>query len=41
MEVLHIDFTDVNGRSVMTVVDRFSKYAWFVPLGKTDAVSVA
>ena len=25
MEVLHIDFTEVNGKFVMTVVDRFSK----------------
>ena len=30
MEVLHIDFTEANGKFVMTVVDRFSKFAWFV-----------
>ena len=41
MEVLHIDFTEVSGKFVMTVVDRFSKYAWFVPLRATDARSVA
>lgn len=41
LEVLHIDFADVCGKTVMVVVDRFSKYAWFVPLGQTDAVSVA
>lgn len=41
MDVLHIDFADVCGKTVMVVVDRFSKYAWFVLLGKTDAVSVA
>ena len=41
MEVLHIDFTEVSGQFVMTVVDRFSKYAWFVPLRATDAHRVA
>ena len=41
MEVLHIDFTEVNGKFVMTVVDRFSKRAWFVLLTTTDAKSVA
>ena len=41
MEVLHIDFTEVNGKFVMTVVDRFSKRGWFVLLTATDARSVA
>ena len=41
MEMLHIDFTEVNGRSVMIVVDRFSKCGWFVLLTVTDARSVA
>ena len=41
IEVLHIDFTEVNGKFVMTVVDRFSKRGWFVPLTATDARSVA
>ena len=41
IEVLHIDFTEVNGQFVMTVVDGFSKRAWFVLLINTDAKSVA
>ena len=41
MEVLHIDSTEVNGKFVMTVVDRFSKRGWFVLLTATDARSVA
>ena len=41
MEVLHISFREVNGKFVMTVVDRFSKRAWFVLLTATDARSVA
>ena len=41
MEVLHIAFTEVNGKFVMTVVDRFSKRGWFVLLTATDARSVA
>ena len=41
MEVLHIDFTEVNGKFVMTVVDRFSNRKWFVLLTATDARSVA
>ena len=41
MEVLHIDFTEVNGKFVMTVVDRFSKRGCFVLLTATDARSVA
>ena len=41
MEVLHIDFTEVNGKFVMTVVDRFRKRGWFVLLTATDARSVA
>ena len=43
MEVLHIGFTEVNGRFVMTVVDRFWKkgLSWFVLLAATDAESVA
>lgn len=41
MEVLHINFTKVNGKFVMTVVDRFSKRGWFVLLTATDARSVA
>ena len=40
MEVLHIDFTEVNGNFVMTVADRFSKRGWFVLLTATDARSV-
>ena len=41
MEVLHIDFTEVNGKFVMTVADRFSNHGWFVLLIATDASSVA
>ena len=41
MEVLHIDFTEVNGKFVITVVDRFSKRGWFVFLTATDVRSVA
>ena len=41
MEVLHIDFIEVNGKFVMTVVDRFSKHGWFVLLAATDARYVA
>ena len=41
IEVLHIDFTEVNGKFVMTVVDRFSKCAWFVLLTAINARSVA
>ena len=41
MEVLHIDFTEVNEKFVMTVVDKFSKHGWFVLLTATDARSVA
>ena len=41
MEVLPIDFTEVNGNFVMTVVDRFSKHGWFVLLTATDARSIA
>ena len=41
MEVLHINFTEVNGKFIMTVVDRFSKHACFVLLIATDARSVA
>ena len=45
-EHVHIDFVvelpEVNGCStVMTVVDRFSKMAYFVPLADTSATSVA
>ena len=38
--MLHIDFTEVNGKFVMTVVDRFSKHGWFVLLTATDSRSV-
>ena len=41
MEVLHINFTEVNGKFVMTVVDRFSKRAWSVILAAKDVRSVA
>ena len=41
MEVLHIDFTKVNAKFVMTIVDRFSKPVWLVLLTTTDARSVA
>ena len=40
MEVLHIDFTEVNGKFVMTIVDRFSKRGWLVLLTAADARSV-
>ena len=40
IEVLHVDFTEVNGKFVMTV-ERFSKRAWFVLLTATDARLVA
>ena len=40
MEVLHSDFTEINGKLVMTVVDRFSKRGWSVLLTVTDARSV-
>ena len=40
MDALHINFTEVNGKFVMTVVDRFSKQGWFVLLTATDARSV-
>ena len=39
--MLHIDFTEVNGKFVITVVGRFSKRMWFVLLTATDARSVA
>ena len=39
--MLHIDLTEVNGKFVMTIVDRFSKKGWFVLLTATDAKSVA
>ena len=41
MEVLHIDFTEVNGKFVMIAVDRLSKRGWFILLTATDARSVA
>ena len=41
MEVLHIDFTELNGKFVMIVVDRFRKCGRFVLLTATDASSVA
>ena len=41
MEVLRINFTEANGKFVMTVVNRFSKCGWFVLLTATDARSVA
>ena len=41
MKVLHIDFTEVNGKFVMIVVDRFSKRFWFVLLTATDVRSIA
>ena len=40
MEVLHINFAEVNEKFVITVVDRFSKRGWFVLLTATDARSV-
>ena len=30
MEVLHLDFTEFDDKFVMTVVERFSKYGWFL-----------
>ena len=39
--MLHIDFTEVNGKFVMIVVDKFSKRGWFVLLTATDARFVA
>ena len=41
MEVLQKDFTKVNGKFVMTVVERFSKKDWFILLSAIDAESVA
>ena len=41
MKVLHINFTDEVEKFVMTVIDRFSKRAWFVLLTIIDARSVA
>ena len=41
MEVLHIIFTEGNGKFVITVVDMFSKHVWFVLLIATDATPVA
>ena len=41
MEVLHIDFTEVNGKVVMTVVDKFSKKDCLILLIATDGKSVA
>ena len=41
LEMVHINFTEVNGKFVMTTVDRFSKCAWFVHLKATDARSAA
>ena len=41
MEVLHIDFIEVNGKLVLTVVDRFGKHGWFVLLTAMDARSIA
>ena len=41
MEVLHIDFTEVNRKFVMTVVDRFSNHTWFARLTATNARSIA
>ena len=40
IELLHINFTEVNGKFVMTLVDRFGKLVWFVLLIATDARSV-
>ena len=45
-EVLHMDFIvelpESEGNStILTVVDRFSKMAEFIPLKATDAVTVA
>ena len=41
MEVLHINYTKVNEKLVMMVVDIFSKLECFVLLTATDARSVA
>ena len=41
MEVLHNEFTEVNEKYVMTVVDRFSKLAWIVYPTATNSRSVA
>ena len=41
MEVLHINFNEVDGKFLMNVVDRFSKCGWFVLLTATDARFVA
>ena len=41
MEVLHSNFTEVNGKFVMTLVDRSSKRGWFILLTAADARSVA
>ena len=41
MEVLHIDLIEVNGKFVITVLDRLSKCAWLVFLTATDSRSVA
>ena len=41
MEVLHIDLIEVNGKFVITVLDRLSKCAWIVFLIATDSRSVA
>ena len=39
--MLHIGFTEVNGKFVVTVFDRFSKHGWFVLLTSTDVRFVA
>ena len=39
--MLHIDFTEVNGKFVITVVNRLSKKGWFILLMATDAKPVA
>ena len=41
MEMLHINLAKVNGRFVMTIVDRFSKKSWFTLLAATDTKPVA
>ena len=41
MEVLHINFTEVNGNNMINIVKKFSKCAWLVLLTATDARSVA
>ena len=40
MKVQHIDFTEMNGKFVMTVVDRFSNKVLFIVLATTDANSI-